>query len=197
MFDRIKYKSLAKEQLRCNIGTIIICTLIIDLIYIVLTRIPAIGPIILFIVYPGFMLSLSLIFLALTENIKPQVVDIFKGFENLGNALWLNILVSFFALLWSLLFIVPGIIKGISYSMSFFILAENPKMSADEALNKSKQITKGHVGDLFVLYLSFFWWAMLVAITFGLAAIYVGPYMQATLTNVYKDLKPDDSIVIS
>ena len=99
------------------------------------------------------------------------------------------LLVAVFTLLWSLLLYIPGIIKAISYSMSFYILAENPEMSAREALNESKKIMHGHKMDYFVLALSFIPWILLVMITFGIAAIWVAPYMQLTITNFYHSIK--------
>lgn len=73
--------------------------------------------------------------------------------------------------------------------MAYFVLADNPELSANEALDESKRITSGHIGDLFVLYLSFIPWFLLGAITCGLALIYVVPYVQATMANYYLELK--------
>ena len=98
-------------------------------------------------------------------------------------------MIAIFTCLWSLLFIIPGIIKAISYYMAYFVLADNPELSAKEALDESKRITSGHIGDLFVLYLSFISWVLLGAITCGLALIYVVPYMQTTMANYYLELK--------
>ena len=94
-----------------------------------------------------------------------------------------------FTLLWSLLFIIPGIIKAYSYYMSMYILAENKGMSAREAISKSKQMMHGHKMELFVLELSFIGWGIVTAVTFGIAGIYVHPYMQATMVNFYDSIK--------
>ena len=77
--------------------------------------------------------------------------------------------------------------------MSYYILAENPDMTAREALNESKAIMHGHKMDLFVLELSFIPWLLLVAVTLGIAAIWVEPYMQLTLTNFYHNIKRQDA----
>lgn len=76
-----------------------------------------------------------------------------------------------------------------AYSMAPYILAENPEMSAKEALEKSKQITQGHKSELFVLQLSFLGWILLSAVTLGIASIYVVPYMSATVANFYNSIK--------
>lgn len=73
--------------------------------------------------------------------------------------------------------------------MSFYILADNPDMTAGEALKESMRITKGHKGQLFVLGLSFIPWYLLGMITFGIAFIYVVPYISTTIANFYKELK--------
>lgn len=73
--------------------------------------------------------------------------------------------------------------------MAPYILAENPEMTAKEAIEKSKQITNGHKFDLFVLELSFILWMLLTVFTFGIAGIYVIPYMSATTANFYNLIK--------
>ena len=77
--------------------------------------------------------------------------------------------------------------------MSFYILADNPELTAREALSKSKEMMNGHKWDLFVLQLSFFWWYLLVGITFGIAAIYVTPYISATTANFYNSIKEKEA----
>ena len=79
--------------------------------------------------------------------------------------------------------------------MSNFVLAENPDMTAREALNVSKRITKGHKMELFVLSLSFIPWIFLVAFTFGIASVYVVPYMELTITNFYHEIKDKTPVV--
>ena len=74
--------------------------------------------------------------------------------------------------------------------MSTYILAENKGKPALECIKESKAMTEGHKMDLFVLSLSFIGWAFLCAITFGIAGIWVVPYMQATYANAYNSLKP-------
>ena len=76
-----------------------------------------------------------------------------------------------------------------AYSMSWFVLAENPNMTAREAIRESKEIMNGHKMDFFVLSLSFIPWILLVYVTLGIASIYVMPYMQLTITNFYHNIK--------
>jgi uncharacterized membrane protein len=105
--------------------------------------------------------------------------------------------VGLFTFLWSLLFVIPGIVKTYAYSMSMYILAENKGKPALECINESKAMTNGHKMDLFVLNLSFIGWMMLVALTFGIAGIWVLPYMNATMANAYQSLKPVQAEVVA
>lgn len=93
---------------------------------------------------------------------------------------------------WSLLFIIPGIIKSLSYSMIPYLLAENPSLSKDRAFEISMQMMDGHKMDLFVLGWSFIGWQFLNACTFGLLGIfYVNPYVHATYAEFYSALKAE------
>lgn len=187
---RIELKSAAKEQIKGKIGVLFVITLIIGAIGVACAFIPVIGRIGALIITPAFDISLCMIYLKLTKNEEISVGDTFSGFNITGKAIWLKIITQFFTFLWSLLFVIPGIIKAYSYSMAPYILAENPELTANEALSKSKEIMDGQKFDLFVLQLSFFGWYMLSAITFGIAYyIYVIPYVSATTANFYNSIK--------
>ncbi len=186
---RVELKTAAKEQIKGKIGTLIVMLLIVLAIGFACAFIPIVGPIISFIITPAFGLSFCIVYLKITKREEISVGDVFSGINQTGKALWLNILVSFFTFLWSLLFVIPGIIKQYSYSMSFYILADNPELTAREALAKSKVMMEGHKLDLFVLHLSFIGWFFLVGLTFGIAAIYVVPYMSTTVANFYNSIK--------
>ena len=187
--SRAELKAAAKEQIKGKIGTLFVMLLILFLIGVAGALIPIVGPIALVILTPAFSLSFCMIYLKLTKNEEIKVGDITLGLSYTGKALWLNILVTFFTFLWSLLFIIPGFIKQFSYSMSNFILADNPELTAREALAKSKEMMNGHKVDLFILYLSFIGWYLLGAITFGIAYIYIVPYFNATIANFYNSIK--------
>lgn len=186
---RAELKSAAKEQIRGKIWILFLMVLVIFSVSLICGFIPIIGAIITLIITPAFGLSLCMTYLKLTKNENISVGNVFDGFNKTGRALWLNILIAIFTFLWSCLFIIPGIIKSFAYSMAYYVLADNPELTAREALAKSQQIMKGHKLDLFILELSFIGWYFLVGITFGLAAIYVVPYMSATTANFYNSIK--------
>lgn len=121
---------------------------------------------------------------------QTDLSDAFTGFSdfgrNVGGILWMWL----FTFLWSLLFCIPGIIKGIAYSMTPYILADTRNVSATDALKLSMRMTYGYKGEIFVMMLSFIGWGILSAMTCGLLWIfYVGPYWNASFAGLYQELK--------
>lgn len=90
-----------------------------------------------------------------------------------------------------LLFIIPGIVKSFSYAMTPYILEENPELSANEAIDRSRAMMKGHKFDLFWLYLSFIGWILLSILTLGIGLLWLAPYMQTATAAFYEDVKAD------
>lgn len=106
--------------------------------------------------------------------------------RRLGGYLWMQL----FIFLWSLLFVIPGIIKSFSYAMTPYILADCPNVKAQDALKISMRMMNGHKGELFVFYLSFLGWLLLSGLTGGILSIfYVSPYMNTALAGYYQELK--------
>lgn len=192
--NRAELKAAAKSQISGKIGILFVIMLIIGLISgiagAILSGLPGGGLIVSIIITPAFSLSLIRVYLEVVKGNEPKAADAFCGFDDFWSAFKVTFLVGLFTFLWSLLFVIPGIIKSFSYSMSTYILAENKGKPALECIKESKAMTEGHKMDLFVLSLSFIGWAFLCAITFGIAGIWVVPYMQATYANAYNSLKP-------
>ncbi len=187
MINRSEMKQTAKAQINGKIGILFVCQLVISLISGIAAPVFLAG----FLIAPSFEISLIMIYIALTQNVHPSIDDIFKGFSLFGKALWLKIITGFFTFAWSLLFIIPGIVKGYAYMMAPYILADHPEMTAREALRESKRITDGHKWELFVLSLSFIGWFLLIPLTLGLIVIWLAPYTHATLANYYIAMKDD------
>ena len=96
---------------------------------------------------------------------------------------------SLYILLWSLLFVIPGIVMGYAYQMVPYILADNPGMDSKEALARSRAMTEGHKWNMFVLDLSFLGWMLLGLVTFGIGILFVMPYVLSTRAELYLRLK--------
>ena len=105
--------------------------------------------------------------------------------------LWGMLLMYIFIILWSFLLFIPGIIKAFSYAMTPFILEENPELSANEAIDRSRAMMKGHKFDLFWLLLSFIGWFLLSLLTLGIGGLWLSPYQQTAVAAFYEDVKAD------
>lgn len=113
--------------------------------------------------------------------------------HNYKNGVKVMFFKDLYVVLWSLLFIVPGIYKAYQYRMVPYILGENPDMTYQEVLQRSKDMMDGQKWDAFVLDLSFILWHMLGGITYGLAEIfYVAPYVNLTDAALYSRLSRKD-----
>ncbi len=94
-----------------------------------------------------------------------------------------------FIYLWTLLLVVPGIIKSYSYLMIDYMLAENPNMPSSRAFEISKAAMDGYKGKAFLLELSFIGWVLLCLLTAGIGFLFLDPYIQAAQTQLYFDIK--------
>jgi len=119
------------------------------------------------------------------EEATGSLDTLFACFQQFWRFFSATLLMGLFTFLWSLLFVIPGIIAAYSYSQTIYIMLDHPEMSAMEAIAASKQMMRGHKAEYFVLELSFFGWALLSGFTFGLLLIWLEPYMQVTKANFY------------
>lgn len=112
--------------------------------------------------------------------------------EDYGGNVLMMFLISLYTALWSMLFVVPGIVKGYSYSLAMYIKSENPNIPASKAIELSTRMTNGHKMDLFVLDMSFIGWAILSAFTLNILGIlYVMPYQYAAKAFAYEEIKEE------
>ncbi len=126
-----------------------------------------------------------------TDNVDMNLLfDGFKGERYLRNVAQM-FLKYLFIFLWTLLLIVPGIIKTFSYAMVPFILADDAiELGEESSITVSRRMMHGHKGELFVLYLSFIGWMLLSMLTLGvLWLLYVGPYFEQTRAIFYEKVK--------
>lgn len=124
---------------------------------------------------------------------RGKTLDVFSIFNYFNNRylvyIWNSVVSLIRIALWSLLLIVPGIVAAISYSQSYFILAEDDSISALGALEKSKKMMYGHKWKYFLLLLSFIGWFILSIVTLGIGFLWLIPYMYVTQAKFYNDLK--------
>lgn len=188
---RKEIKALARLQIDGKIGAFFLVSLVGGLVGSIGSGFPLIGAIISIILSSAMSLGMIRIRLhvAFERSYRPRVGDLFEGFHNFWPFLKVTLLSSLITMLWSILFIIPGIIKALAYSQAPYIIAENPNMPVMEALRLSERMMKGKKWDFFVLNLSFFGWALLSIPTLGLLTIWLEPYMQMSAVNFYNDVK--------
>ena len=141
-----------------------------------------------FIIGPFISLGLIQYNLDMLDRKDPGVGVIFEKTDLFGKALWLKIRGMIFIILWSLLFVIPGIIKSYSYSMAGYILEENPEIDAKEAMTISMDMMRGNKFRLFCLQFSFIGWAILCGLTLGIGFLWLNPYMNAAYTAFYNEV---------
>lgn len=111
------------------------------------------------------------------------------AFGNWLHVVWGMILSTIYIFLWTLLLIIPGLIKSYSYALTPYILVEHPEMSANEAIEESMRLMDGHKFDLFYLQLSFIGWAILSILSLGLGFFWLIPYQMTAQAAFYRDIK--------
>lgn len=121
---------------------------------------------------------------------RPSSREVFSQFHDFTRGFLLNFLSGLFVFLWTLLFIIPGIIATYRYAMAPFIMAENPDMRPREALRASSELMYGHKWELFCLNLSFIGWSLLAALTLGIGYLWLIPYVNASYAAFYRSLQP-------
>ncbi len=183
------YRSVAKELMADRWKTYGVIWLLFMLMTMALSAIPYVGTIAAFLISGAVSLSVALIDLAFIKGKDVEIGNMFDGFKNYVNATVLALHQGIVIFLWTLLFIIPGIVMGYSYSMVFYILAENPEMTSKEVMAESKRLMEGHRWELFKLEFSFIGWTILSLFTLGILMIWVVPYRNIATAVFYTDLK--------
>lgn len=148
----------------------------------------AILAVIAFVIGGAVTLGYSLFTLNLVDGKDARFGDIFSQMHRFGDGFCLNLLTGIFVFLWTLLFIIPGIIAGYSYAMAPFIMLENPNCGARQALSESKEMMRGNKWRLFCLEFSFIGWSILNIFTLGIGSLWLNPYMEVSRAAFYREI---------
>lgn len=154
---------------------IILAALVMAAVYFVLGSIIELG-------YSKFNLDL------VDRQKEPELGTMFGYFTHWKTTAAAKLLQVVYVFLWSMLFIIPGIVAGYSYAMTSYILAENPELTASVAIEQSKQIMSGNRWRLFCLQFSFIGWDILSSLTFGIGGLWLRPYKQAATAAFYREV---------
>ena len=153
---------------------ITIAAIVMAVVYFVLGSIISVG-------YARFNLDL-------VDRGEPGFETLFGYFTYWKTTAIARLLQSVYVLLWSLLLIIPGIVATYSYAMTEFILAENPELTASEAISKSKEMMNGNRWRLFCLHFSFIGWDILSSLTLGIGNLWLRPYKNAANATFYREV---------
>lgn len=161
-----------------------------------LQAVPYVGYVIMLLIGGAFALGWSAYALKLVRHDDAGIGDLFAGFNEFGRSLGAYLLMSIYIFLWTLLLIIPGILAGLSYAMTFYILADHPEIKINDAIGLSRKLMEGRRWKYFCLMWNFFGWFILVVLTFGIAIFWVLPYLMATIASFYEDIKREDQLGI-
>jgi len=205
MKSRQEIKALAKEAMRMQRGTAILLILVYLLLSVAVAIVDllitaTLGMLVSWIVYIAAMSVVLVVgvnmygeYIKIFKQEKADVGELFSGLKinflrKLGGMAWM--LLWYF--LWSLLFIIPGIIKLMSYFFIEFILVDCPNVTARQALKVSMRITQGHKMKIFIFTLSWIGWFLLGMLTLGiLLVVYVGPYFATATAGLYIEIRDE------
>ena len=124
----------------------------------------------------------------LVDKIDVRIEALFSYFDIWKTTVISRLLRSAYIFLWSLLFIIPGIVASFSYAMTDYILAEHPELTASEAIERSKEMMRGNRFRLFCLDLSFIGWSILCIFTLGIGNLWLTPYKNAAKAAFYREV---------
>lgn len=135
--------------------------------------------------------GLASFFVKLARGQECAFSELFSGFNYFLKNFLLNFFISIFTILWFLLFIIPGFIAILRYSMAYYIINDNPDLKPLAAIELSKRMMQGQKMRLFKLWLSFIGWFLIGIVTLGIGFLFVMPYYNATLANFYEDIRQE------
>lgn len=193
--ENVVLMQMARKSLDGKWGLAIGTFVVYMVILVALQIIPIFGIIASLIITGPFVLGLVIFSLSISRNQDARLEQIFQGFNNFGTALGAYLLMLLFTFLWMLLLIIPGIIAALSYSMTFFILADDNAIGPLDAIDKSKKMMDGYKWKYFCLGLRFLGWALLCIPTLGIGFLWLMPYMQVSMAKFYDDVKANASIM--
>ncbi len=180
-------RSAARQALKGNWTQAVLATLVFTLIMAAAGSIPLAGLLVVCPLEFGYMLC----FLRLVrgEDSSEMVGDQFKVFNQYGRYLGGSLLMTLYVILWSLLLVIPGIVKGYAYAMTPYVMNDHPEMDADGCIHESRMMMKGYKWKLFCMDLSFIGWAILCLFTLGIGLLWLQPYIEASHAKFYEELK--------
>ncbi len=178
----------ARAALSGNWGPAIGVMIVYNILVLGVDLLPGWGSLLLLLYIGPLIVGVSSFFLKVCRD-AARFSQLFDGFDRFGESLGAYFLMLLFLVLWTLLFLIPGMIKSYSYAMTFFIIADDPAVGSLEAITRSRQLMAGNKLRLFCLYLRFFGWGILCLFTLGIGFLWLWPYMMTATAAFYLNIK--------
>lgn len=186
------YRETAWNSLSGNWGSAAVLTLVYFVVVSVVSLIDVTSGLITVLLTAPMIYSYEIIFLDNLRSGKAFDVQVLFGdYNDYLRITGTYLLMCLYIALWSLLLVIPGIIKSISYSQTLFILRDEPTLKYDGAIERSMAMMQGHKMDYFLLILSFIGWYILGIVSFGIGFLWINPYITRALVIFYEDLKSE------
>lgn len=142
-------------------------------------------------------LGMAFYMIHMARGTRPEFAEPFKkAAGDMPGSIVTGLLVTLYTFLWSLLFIIPGVIKSYSYAMTYYIRVDHPEYTATQCIDESRRMMDGHKMKLFLLDLSFIGWLIVGSLCFGVGTLWVYIYMTQARAQFYEELKNGDTVVI-
>jgi uncharacterized membrane protein len=187
--DNLTLLRASRESLKGKWGLAILTFFIFTLLTAAPGSVEYRGSVLTLIIGGPLTLGAAMFSLSISRGQEARMEQLFDGFQRFSAALVAYLLVIVYVLLWSLLLIIPGIIAALGYSMTFYIMADDPLIKPEDALHKSKSMMDGYKLKLFYLCLRFFLLALLCILTLGIGFFWLIPYVHVTTAKFYEDIK--------
>ncbi|WP_445490720.1 DUF975 family protein [Niallia sp. 03133] len=139
-------------------------------------------------------IAVTWFYLHIVRGESAKIEDVFAVYADIKKSLKLigaSIVQGIFLFLWTLLLVIPGIIKGLAYSQTFFLLKDHPEFTILQAITESRKRMNGYKWKYFLLHLSFIGWGLLCLLTVGIGFLWLVPYASASLAAFYNELIAD------
>lgn len=195
---RQEIKEWSKQKIKGNMWNVLGAVLIANLIGSITASVTVENEFVSLAVSIGGGILAFFMEIGLVRYMVNFITDKVHAFEMLFSKFkdWKQVVITYlhqFAIvfLWTLLFIIPGIIKGLGYSLVSYILADNSEISSNDALKLSEEMMNGHKADLFAFNLSFLGWHLLAILTLGILEIWIIPYQQTATTKFLLNIKEE------
>lgn len=153
---------------------------------------PGLGTLVSILLYPmGWSFAIMFLMNSRGEEDPFAIGHLFDGYKDFKRITLTALLQTIYIVLWTLLLIIPGIVKSMSYAMTYFILKDHPELKYNSAIELSMKMMDGHKWELFWLYLTFIGWGILCIFTLGIGFFWLNAYISASIAQFYEQVKEE------